>query len=107
MADAFDTAGACEAMLRQFQTTNALVATLSAEQAWLPTRLGSWRVIELVAHLTSSLDLVLNAVSFPSQGLAGTSPLLWYRNVDEFADVIAAEARSAAEAGWRDIQSEM
>ena len=94
-------------MLGQFRATDGLVAILSEQQALLPTRLGSWRVIELVAHLTSSLELVLGAAHSPTGTAAESSPLRWYRNVDDFADVIDVEARSAARAGWGNVRDAM
>ena len=94
-------------MLGQLGLTNALVMTLTEQQTRLPTRLGGWRVIELVAHLTASPELVLRAANSPIKDAVGTSPLRWYRNVDDFADVIDAEARSAADAGWTHVRDAM
>ncbi len=94
-------------MLMQFRATNAFIETLSEQQWWLPTRLGSWRVIELAAHLTASLDLVLRATVSQPCGVATSSPLQWYRNVDQFADAIDKQTRAAAATGWAEVRNAM
>jgi uncharacterized protein (TIGR03083 family) len=105
--DDFDTTGSREAMLSQFQATNALVARLSEEQACLPTRLGAWRVVELVAHISGSLDFVQRAVATRAKMGTETSPLHWYRNADDFAGFIDEETRAAAAVGWTRVRDSM
>lgn len=107
MADDFDTSGAREAMLAQFEATYALVARLSEEQANLPTRLEPWRVLELVTHISGSLDFVLLALQ--TQADAGTelSPLHWYDHVEESAAYIDEEVRAEAAVGWDAVRGAM
>lgn len=107
MSDDFDTTGSCEAMLSQFRLTNALVARLSEEQACLPTRLGSWRVVELVAHISASLVFVQRAVATWASDGTETSPLHWYRYADEFARLIDEQTRAAAAPGWAQVRDSM
>jgi len=94
-------------MLSQFQAPNALVARLSEQQAFLPTRLGAWRVIELVAHISGSLDFVQRAVATRAKAGTETSPLHWYRQVDDFAGLIDEQARAAAAVGWTRVRDSM
>src|ERR1700675_527389 len=70
-------AGARDAMLAQFEATYALVARLSDEQANLPTRLAPWRVVELVTHISGSLDFVLLALRTQAEAGTAVSPLHW------------------------------
>jgi uncharacterized protein (TIGR03083 family) len=105
--DGFDVSGSCDAMLGQFRATTALVVTLDRQQALLPTRLGSWRVIELVSHLSGSLDLVLRATESSINPAAEVSPLRWYRHVDDSAQAIDAETREAASVGWTQVRDTM
>jgi uncharacterized protein (TIGR03083 family) len=107
VTDEFDTAGSGAAMLAQFEATNALVARLSDEQALLPTRLGEWRVIELVAHISSNLTFVQNVLATRAEAGTETSPLHWYRQVDEFAGYIDEGTRADAAVGWIEVHNSM
>jgi uncharacterized protein (TIGR03083 family) len=107
VADAFDISGAREAMLRQFEATNALVARLSEDEANRPTRLEPWRVIELVTHISGSLDFVLLALRTHVEDGTGMSALHWYGGVEESAAFIDEEVRAEAAAGWIEIRDAM
>jgi hypothetical protein len=105
--DEFDVTGSCDAMLGQFRATTALVVTLDRRQSLLPTRLGSWRVIELVAHLIGSLELVRRAADSSTKPAVKVSPVRWYRQVDDSAQAIDAETRAATSVGWTQVRDTM
>ncbi|MFJ9693083.1 sterol carrier family protein [Kitasatospora sp. NPDC101183] len=101
------------ALAAQTEALRALVAGLGDEQLELPTRLGQWRVRELVAHLAVQVAWVPEHLDDPLEGRApldltgwvaavgGVAPLLDEQTRAETARGFAGGAASVAEAFGR------
>jgi uncharacterized protein (TIGR03083 family) len=84
------------ALRAQAEALWAVVAGLDDAQLELPTRLGGWRVRELVAHLAMTFDAVPKFLAAPDDGRAPETLADWAGGTRTSAAVIAAEERAGA-----------
>ncbi|MFB7383368.1 sterol carrier family protein [Kitasatospora purpeofusca] len=61
-----------------------------------PTRLGEWRVRELIAHLAVQIDWVPAHIEDPAQGLPPLDLLQWVARVGTVAPLLDEQARARA-----------
>ncbi|MGX4690861.1 sterol carrier family protein [Streptomyces sp. JNUCC 63] len=85
------------AVLAQFGHVRDAVRTLAPEQLASPTRLGDWRVRELVAHVGMTLAAVGRLLERPEPARPGGALLDWPSAIGADAPAIAAYARDVAE----------
>lgn len=92
------------AVVSQWHRNTECVMGLRAEDFMRPTRLGSWRIAELVAHLTSTMAMVVELCESPAPSTAIGEAIDWYANSEEFATAIAEQARRAARASAENLR---
>jgi uncharacterized protein (TIGR03083 family) len=95
---AYDRLKSRAALRAQVRAIGAVVAALDDAQLDLPTRLGDWRVRELVAHLAGALDAVPRFLAAPDDGRSALSPVDWALGTVDAATGIADDARERAAA---------
>ncbi|MDQ0787890.1 maleylpyruvate isomerase family mycothiol-dependent enzyme [Streptomyces sp. B3I8] len=86
------------AVLAQFRHVHAAVRTLTPAQLSGPTRLGTWTVRDLAAHLTMAVESVNLAVDRPAPARAERGPLDYASATARHADAIAEGTHTLAEA---------
>ena len=86
------------AMLAQYAALADAVAALPDDAFGCPTRLAGWRVAELVAHLTSTLEAVSRYLAAPAPPQPTTTLLEYYSRAAEAAAGVDERARSTAQA---------
>ncbi|MDQ0812533.1 uncharacterized protein (TIGR03083 family) [Streptomyces sp. B3I7] len=86
------------AVLAQFRHVHAAVRTLTPAQLSGPTRLGTWTVRDLAAHLTMAVESVNLAVDRPAPARAERGPLDYATATARHADAIAEGTHTLAEA---------
>lgn len=86
------------AVLDQFGSLAAAVADLPGTAFASPTRLGDWRVAELVAHLTSNVEAMPNYLAQPAPPRADVELVRYYAGARAAASGVAERARAAAAA---------
>lgn len=84
------------ALLTQYDGLAGAVAALPVDAYDRPTRLGGWRVAELVAHLTATIDSVPRFLDAPAPPRAEVRLLDYYAGTAAAAADIDARARAAA-----------
>lgn len=84
------------AVLRQFGGLATEVAELPDQVFALPTRLGTWRVAELVAHLTSNVEAMTDYLAQPAPQRADVELTRYYQGARVAAPGVDERARSAA-----------
>lgn len=72
-----------------------------------PTRLGDWRVRELLAHLAVQLAWLPGRLTAPEQGLAPLGLTAWVAQVGTLAGQLDAQAREQAAAGFAGAPAEL
>lgn len=94
-----------DGVLAQYALLTAAVAQLDDDAFTGPTRLGEWRVAELVAHLSSTLDAVPRALDRPAPehaeadltayllAMRTVAPAVAQRATDNARDVAPADLR--------------
>jgi uncharacterized protein (TIGR03083 family) len=92
------------AVVNQWRRNAECVMGLRAEDFMRPTRLGSWRIAELIAHLTSTMAMVVELGESPAPSTAIGQVIDWYANSEEFATTIAEQARRAARASPENLR---
>jgi uncharacterized protein (TIGR03083 family) len=85
------------AVLAQFGHVRDAVRTLAPEQLALPTRLGDWRVRELVAHVGMALSAVERLLERPEPTRQDGALLDWPSAIGADAPAIAVYAHELAE----------
>jgi uncharacterized protein (TIGR03083 family) len=93
-----------DAVICQWHRNAKIVQGIRAEDFVRPTRLGSWRIAELVAHLTSTMAMVVELCNSPAPSIITGDALDWYANSADFATTIADEARRAARTSAEHLQ---
>ncbi|MGW5233420.1 sterol carrier family protein [Streptomyces nodosus] len=93
----YDPAKTRAAVLAQYALVRRAVVGLSPEQLALPTRLGDWRVRDLVAHIGMALSAVGLLCDRPEPARRGGALPDWPSAVAVDAPAIAARARELAE----------
>ncbi|MFF2141122.1 sterol carrier family protein [Kitasatospora sp. NPDC058190] len=88
------------ALAAQTGALRAAVAGLGDEQLDLPTRLGDWRVRELLAHLAVQLDFLPVHLDDPLEGRPALDLLGWVSAVGTVAPALDAQTRERAAAGF-------
>ncbi|MFG2841708.1 sterol carrier family protein [Kitasatospora sp. NPDC048296] len=88
------------ALAAQTGALRAAVAGLGDEQLDLPTRLGDWRVRELLAHLAVQLDFLPVHLDDPLEGRPVLDLLGWVSAVATVAPALDAQTRERAAAGF-------
>jgi uncharacterized protein (TIGR03083 family) len=96
-ARTYDPAKIRTAVLAQFGNVREAVATLTAEQLALPTRLGDWTVRELVAHIGAALSAIGRFLDRPVPGEQGATVLDWPFATSANAGALADVAHRLAE----------
>ncbi len=86
------------AVLDQFGGLADAVAALPAEAFGTPTRLGTWRVAELVAHLTSNVEAMTRYLAEPAPARADVELLRYYAGAAAAAAGVAERAKATAAA---------
>ncbi|WP_030232976.1 sterol carrier family protein [Streptomyces sp. NRRL S-350] len=84
------------ALAAQTAALRAAVDALTTGQLDLPTRLGQWRVRELLAHLAVQLDFVPAHLDDPAEGRAPLALLGWVAGVGTVAPLLDEQARERA-----------
>ena len=92
----YDPATVRTALAAQTQALRTAVRALTADDLARPTRLGSWTVRELVAHLAVQIGWVPRHLDLPSEGRTGLSLLQWVAGVGELAPLLDAGTREQA-----------
>ncbi|WP_327067930.1 sterol carrier family protein [Kitasatospora sp. NBC_01250] len=72
-----------------------------------PTRLGEWRVRELLAHLAVQLAWLPGRLAAPQQGLAPLGLTDWVAQVGTLAEQVDAQARERSAAGFAGAPAEL
>ena len=80
---------------RQWQLLAAAVDGLPDDAFALPTRLGDWRVSQLVSHLAANAEYLLGALSAPRPGTATLDAYSYYDGSAGHAPAIARGAHDA------------
>ncbi|MFE6052106.1 sterol carrier family protein [Kitasatospora sp. NPDC056446] len=88
------------ALAAQTGALRAAVDALDTGQLDLPTRLGDWRVRELLAHLAVQLDYVPAHLDDPQEGRAPLDLLGWVAAVGTVAPLLDEQARVRAGADF-------
>ncbi|MEP6462157.1 MAG: sterol carrier family protein [Frankiaceae bacterium] len=83
-------------VLNQFAGLSAVVADLPDEAFATPTRLGTWRVAELVAHLTSNVTAMTTYLSQPAPPQADVELIRYYAGARAAAGGVDQRAQDAA-----------
>jgi uncharacterized protein (TIGR03083 family) len=84
------------AVMAQFAGLAETVADLSDGAFADPTRLGSWRVAELVAHLTFNVEVISRCLAQPAPARAEVELLRYYAGAAAAAAAVDERAREAA-----------
>lgn len=95
---AYDPAKTRKAVLAQFGNVREAVSTLTPEQLALPTRLGTWTVRDLAAHITMAVESVSRALARPEPAKAELTPLDYASVTARYAEAIAEGSHTFAEA---------
>jgi uncharacterized protein (TIGR03083 family) len=82
--------------LAQYTRLVEAVESLGDDDFARPTRLGTWTVAELVAHLASTLDAVPRALAKPAPERAGSGLLAYLRAMRDHAPAVAQRAADNA-----------
>jgi uncharacterized protein (TIGR03083 family) len=90
----FDLATVRRAVLAQHAAVDEAVAHLAAEEFALPTRLGDWRVAELVAHLAQGMAAVAHYLTGPTAPRPAIDTVSWALNTANAASGVADRVRS-------------
>ncbi|HWL35977.1 MAG TPA: sterol carrier family protein [Frankiaceae bacterium] len=85
-------ADALAGVTAQYALVSETVAALSDEAFALPTRLGTWTVAELVAHLASTLDAVPRALAKPAPAEPEADMLTYLGAMRAVSDAVAQRA---------------
>ncbi|MFC3573313.1 sterol carrier family protein [Streptomyces yaanensis] len=93
----YDPAKTRAAVLAQFGNVREAVATLTAEQLVLPTRLGDWTVRELIAHTGMALAAVGRFLDKPEPPKQDATVLDWPFATSANSGAIAEVAQQLAE----------
>ncbi len=93
-------------VVRQWERLAATVDALPDDAFALPTRLGDWRVAQLVAHLAGNAEYLLGALAAPSPAAATVDPYNYYDRAAGAAPAIAQRAHEAAAAVTPEQQRE-
>jgi uncharacterized protein (TIGR03083 family) len=96
-ARTYDPAKIRTAVTAQFGNVREAVATLTAEQLALPTRLGDWTVRELVAHIGAALSAIGRFLDRPVPGRQDATVLDWPFATSANAGALADAAHRLAE----------
>ncbi|MCH0542139.1 maleylpyruvate isomerase family mycothiol-dependent enzyme [Streptomyces sp. MUM 203J] len=96
-ARSYDPGRTRAAVLAQFRNVRDAARTLTPEQLALPTRLGTWTVRDVVAHLGMSLDAVVRLTALPEPAKRTAALVDWPPAIAADAPDIAAHARELAE----------
>ncbi|MER6995190.1 sterol carrier family protein [Streptomyces sp. NPDC000410] len=94
----YDSAKIRAAVLAQFGHVREAVRTLEPEQLALPTRLGTWTVRELAAHITMAVDAVSRNLDRPEPAKLEVGLLDWPFATAERAGGIDEDTRAIADA---------
>ncbi|MGW0712337.1 sterol carrier family protein [Streptomyces sp. NPDC002643] len=94
---AYDPAKTRKAVLAQFGNVREAVSTLTPDQLALPTRLGTWTVRDLAAHITMAVESVNRALERPEPAKAELTPLDYASATARHADAIAEGSHTLAE----------
>lgn len=86
------------AALAQFASLADAVAALSDDAFGAPTRLGDWRVAELVAHLTSNVEAIPTYLAQPAPPRADVALVRYYAGSRAAASGVNERARATAAA---------
>lgn len=93
------------AVLRQFGGLADAVAVLSDEAFGRPTRLGTWRVAELIAHLTFNVEAISTSLAQPAPPRPDVELVRYYAGARAAAADVAARAQvTAADASPADLR---
>ncbi|WP_037601082.1 maleylpyruvate isomerase family mycothiol-dependent enzyme [Streptacidiphilus rugosus] len=87
------------ALRAQAEAIRGLARSLGDEQLALPTRLGAWRVAELVAHLATAFDALPTFLAAPDDGQPAMTVSDWAAGTRGAAAAIAEDAEERAAAG--------
>jgi uncharacterized protein (TIGR03083 family) len=87
---------AVRAVVDQWQRVDQQITRIPDQGFARPTRLGGWRVAELVAHMTANMAMVVDLCQRPAPATANGQAIDWYTNSADFADAIADQGRQAA-----------
>ncbi|MEZ0067848.1 uncharacterized protein (TIGR03083 family) [Streptacidiphilus sp. MAP12-20] len=87
------------ALRAQAEAIRSVVVPLDDAQLALPTRLGSWTVGELVAHLATCLDALQRFLAAPDDGQPARTLADWAAGTRTSAALIAEDAEERAAAG--------
>jgi len=85
-------------VLGQWERLAAVVDGLPDDAFTLPTRLGDWRVAQLVSHLAGNAEYLLQALAAPSPAAATLDPYNYYDGAAAQAPAIARRAHDATAA---------
>ncbi|MFF3911343.1 sterol carrier family protein [Streptomyces sp. NPDC001848] len=92
----YDPAKTRAAVLAQFENVREGVATLTAEQLALPTRLGDWTVRELVVHIGMALSAFGRFLTRPEPATQDSTVLDWPFATSANSGAIADATRTLA-----------
>lgn len=81
-------------LIGQWQRLAEVIDSLPDEAFELPTRLGDWRLAQLVSHLAGNVENLLRALDLPPPPVATLDAYSYYDDSADDAAEIAAEARS-------------
>ncbi|MCC9311996.1 sterol carrier family protein [Kitasatospora sp. RB6PN24] len=100
-ARSYDPAKVRAALAAETEAVRAAVHRLAADPAAAasldrPTRLGGWRVRELLAHLAWQLAVVPERLGQPLEGRAALGPTTWVSGVGSLAEWLDAGTRERA-----------
>ncbi|MBA5224193.1 MULTISPECIES: maleylpyruvate isomerase family mycothiol-dependent enzyme [Streptomyces] len=95
---AYDPVRTRTAVLAQFGHVRTAVRTLTPAQLSAPTRLGTWTVRDLAAHLTMAVESVTLALERPAPARAELGPLDYACATARHAEAIAEGSHTLAEA---------
>lgn len=87
---------AISAVVDQWRRVDQQISRIPDQGFTRPTRLGGWRVAELVAHMTANMAMVVDLCQRPPPATASGQAIDWYTNSGDFAAVIDDQARQAA-----------
>jgi len=91
-------------VLRQWEQLATAVDALPDDAFALPTRLGDWRVAQLVSHLAGNADYLLRALASPSPAAATLDLYNYYDGAAAQAPSIARRAHDATAAATPEEQ---